>query len=82
MLLKSISKVVLAGLLAVAAASPTFAKMTKTPDACAMPQLRCTIASSCDKDGWCKVYGCIVNKTVLLPFSCNEKMGGCAQKHC
>ena len=80
MLTKSITKVILAGMLAAAMVSPTFA--AKMPDACARPELRCTIASTCDKDGWCKVYGCIASKTVLLPFSCNEKMGGCMQKHC
>jgi hypothetical protein len=82
MLTKSITKVMLAGLLAAATLSPALAKMEKMPNACAMPRLRCTITSSCDANGWCKVYGCISNQTVLLPFYCNEKMGGCAQQHC
>lgn len=79
MLTKSVAKIILAAAMAAAAVSPTFAKM-KMPDACARPELRCT--SECGKDGWCKVYGCAFNKTVLLPFGCNEKAGGCLQKHC
>jgi hypothetical protein len=82
MLKKSITKIMVAGVIAAAAVSPTFAKMEKIPNACARPELRCTIASSCDQAGWCKVYGCVGSKTVLLPFYCNDKMGGCAQKHC
>jgi hypothetical protein len=82
MLTRSIVKLVAAAVLTTAAVSPTFARMTKMPDACAKPELRCTIPSSCDKDGWCNVYGCVGGKTVKLPFACNEKLGGCFQKHC
>jgi len=77
MLKKSVATIILAGAMAAAAISPTLAKM---PNACAMPELRCT--AHCDKDGWCKAYGCLFGKTVLLPFSCDEKAGGCLQKHC
>ena len=77
---KSITKIILTGLLAAATVTPTMAK--KMPNACSRPEQRCTVASSCNKDGWCKVLGCFNNKTVELPFSCNEKAGGCLQKHC
>ena len=77
----SLVKFVLAAAMVAAAMSPTVAKM-KEPDACATADKRCTAATTCDKDGWCKVYGCFGDKTVLLPFACNEKAGGCLQKHC
>jgi hypothetical protein len=81
MLAKSITKIILAGVMAAAVLSPTLAaKMPKMPDACTTPEMRCT--AECGKDGWCQVYGCIFNKTMLLPFSCSETAGGCLQKHC
>ena len=82
MLTKSVVRIALAGAMALASISPTLAKMKKEPNACATSELRCTAATTCDKDGWCKVYGCVINQTVLLPFACNEKLGGCLQKHC
>jgi hypothetical protein len=79
MLRKSVTKIALAGLMAVASMSPTLAaKMTPKP--CAKPELRCT--AECGKDHWCKVYACSFNKTVLLPFPCNEQAGGCLQPRC
>jgi hypothetical protein len=78
---KSLAKIALAVVMVAAAASPTFAKM-KEPNACATQDKRCTAVATCGKDGWCKVYGCIGEKTVLLPFACNDKAGGCLQKHC
>lgn len=80
MLKKSITKIFVAGLIAAAAISPTWA--AKTPNTCAMADKRCTATATCDKQGWCKVYGCIGTQTVLLPFACNSKAGGCLQKHC
>jgi hypothetical protein len=75
----AVTKVVLAGMIAVASMSPTFAaKMTPQP--CAKPDLRCT--GECDMDHWCKVYACTFNKTLQMPFPCNEKAGGCLQSHC
>lgn len=82
MFTKLVAKTVLAGAMALASMSPTMAKMKKEPDPCARPELRCTDAATCNKDGWCKVYGCLFKQTVLLPFACNEKAGGCLQKHC
>jgi hypothetical protein len=79
MFTRSVAKIFLAGAFAAAMMSPVFAKW---PDACAKPGGRCTAVATCDKEGWCKVYGCVVDKTVLLPFACNTKAGGCLQKHC
>ena len=79
MLAKSLAKLVLTAAMVAAAVSPTVAK---EPNACATPDKRCTAATTCDKDGWCKVYGCVGDKSFLLPFSCDEKAGGCLQKHC
>jgi hypothetical protein len=75
----AVSKMVLAGAIAMASMSPTFA-VKMTPQPCAKPDLRCT--GECDKDHWCKVYACTFNKTVQMPFPCNEKAGGCLQSHC
>ncbi|HXX04396.1 MAG TPA: hypothetical protein VEJ37_08680 [Xanthobacteraceae bacterium] len=79
MLTRSVAKIILAGALAAVAISPALATW---PNACAKPDGRCTATATCNKEGWCKVYGCIVDKTVLLPFACNVKAGGCLQKHC
>ncbi len=76
---KTVAKIIVAAAMATASMSPTFAAMM-TPKPCAAPQLRCT--GECDKDHWCKVYLCSFNKTVLSPFPCNQKDGGCWQPHC
>jgi hypothetical protein len=78
MLMKAFAKIILAAAIAAASMSPTFAAMIPKP--CASPLLRCT--ADCGKDHWCKVYACSFNKTVLMPFPCNEKAGGCLQPHC
>jgi hypothetical protein len=80
MLTKSVTKIILAGLMAAALVSPTLAAKMKVADACSKPELRCT--AECSKDGWCQVYGCLFNKTVLLPFACSATAGGCLQPHC
>jgi hypothetical protein len=74
-----LAKFVLAAAMMAVAMSPTLAK---EPNACATADKRCTAVATCDKGGWCKVYGCIGEKTLLLPFACNTKAGGCLQKHC
>jgi hypothetical protein len=80
MLVRSISKIILAGALATAVISPSFAHGMMTPRPCASPQLRCT--GECNKQGLCKVYVCSLNKTVESPILCDMKINGCWQPHC
>lgn len=80
MLSRSVAKVVLASVMAAVAMSPALAKSMHTPRPCAKPQLRCF--SDCDKEHLCRVYACSLNETIVLPFRCNEKLGGCFEPHC
>jgi hypothetical protein len=78
---KSVAKIVLAGVMAAVAMSPALAKSRHTPKPCSNPQLRCY--SDCGKDHTCRVYACSLNETIVLPFTCNEKLGGdCWEPHC
>jgi len=87
MLTKSVAKFVLAGamlagVMAVASMSPTFAakRHMHTPRPCATPQLRCI--ADCDKFHWCHVYACSANETIVLPLPCNEESGLCFAPRC
>jgi len=83
MLTTSITKVIaLAGVIALASASPTLAakRYTRMPNPCAKTQLRCY--ADCDKFHWCTVYACSANQTVKLPLPCNEQSGPCWAPHC
>lgn len=82
MLTKSIAKIALAALVALASMSPTLAakRYTHMPNPCAKTQLRCY--ADCDKFHWCKVYACSANQTIMLPLPCNEQSGPCWAPHC
>jgi hypothetical protein len=87
MRIKSVRKIVVAGVLAVgslaiASISPALAAKyyTHTPKPCAKPELRCI--ADCDKEHWCRVYACSANETIVLPFHCNEDSGLCFAPHC
>jgi hypothetical protein len=82
MLMKSLAKIILAGVMAVASLSPIFAagRSMHTPNACANPQLRCI--ADCDKEHWCRVYVCSLNQTTLMPLPCNQGAGLCWAQHC
>jgi hypothetical protein len=79
MLRESVTKIALAGVIAVASMSPTLAaKMTPKP--CAKPELRCV--ADCGRDHWCRVYACSFNQTMLMPIPCNDQNGGCFAPRC
>jgi len=81
---KSVTKIVLAGIIALASVSPTLAMPMKhsarAPNPCAMPQLRCI--ADCDKSHWCQVYACSNNRTIVLPFHCGLDSGLCFAPRC
>jgi hypothetical protein len=79
---RSVTKIVLAVVMAMASTAPTLAahRSMHTPKPCAIPEQRCI--ADCDKDHWCHKYQCINNATVLLPFSCLETTGTCFAPHC
>ena len=85
MLTRSMKKVALAAIVAMASVSPTLAAKhhthhtAKMPNACTKPELRCTV---CDKDQWCRVYACSGGETVVLPLPCGENSGLCFAPHC
>jgi hypothetical protein len=81
---KSLTKILLAGIVAMASVTPSLAMhmkhATRAPNACAKTQLRCI--ADCDKSHWCHVYACSDNKTILLPFTCGEDSGLCFAPRC
>ena len=83
MLTRSVTKIVLAAVVALGSLSPAFAAKKRAmhaPVPCASPQLRCI--ADCDKSHWCRVYACSANQTVVLPLPCNEEAGLCFAPHC
>lgn len=85
MLIKSVTKVVLAATLAVASLSPALAKKhmhaPKMSTACTNPTGRCI--GECDSLNWCQMYACANGQATPVPFwRCYEPSGLCFAPHC
>jgi hypothetical protein len=85
MFIKSATKVMLAGAMAVASLSPTLAAkrhmLHRMAGACAQPTGRCI--ADCDQLKWCQVYICNGGQSTPIPFPrCFEPSGLCFAAHC
>jgi hypothetical protein len=79
---KSIIKIALAGVLAVATFSPALAAKHKNmTGSCAQPTGRCI--SDCDQLSWCTMYICSNGQSTPVPlWRCFQPSGLCVAPHC
>ena len=87
MFIKSATKILLAGAVAVASLSPALAVKRhmynphRMAGACARPTGRCI--ADCDELKWCAVYVCNNGQSTPVPFPrCFEPSGLCFASHC
>jgi len=83
---KSVSKIVLAAVVAAVTLSPALAAkrhmyVHRIAGPCAQPSGRCI--TDCDELKWCRVYVCNNGKSTPVPFPrCFEPSGLCFAAHC